>query len=134
VHPQHHDLSRAPIELQLRPARVPAFAAVLHLRGEHDMATAPAIAEALASVSGDLVVDLRECTFCDSSVVQALFEAGASRQRDGRRLELLVSPGSTAVARILEITGLAARVPTHADIDGINNAESMTAPVGSMRP
>jgi anti-anti-sigma factor len=107
---------------------------VLHLRGEHDMATAPAITSALASVAGDLVVDLTECSFCDSSVVQALLEAGASRQRDGRRLELLVPRSSTAVARILEITGLPARVPTHADIDGINAAESMTAPVGSMRP
>jgi anti-anti-sigma factor len=134
MHPEPHDPSRAPIELQLRPSRFPAFAAVLHLRGEHDMATAPAITEALESVFGDLVVDLTECSFCDSSVVQALFEAGASRLRDGRRLELLVPPSSTAVARILEITGLPAHVPTHADIDGIDNAESVTAPAGSMRP
>jgi anti-anti-sigma factor len=84
------------------------------------MATAPAIADALDSVCGDLVVDLSECSFCDSSVIQVLFEAGGSRRRDGRRLELLVPDSSTVVARVFEITGLGTLVSTHADLGGIN--------------
>ena len=97
------------------PARYTSFAAVVILRGEHDMASAPAIEDALASIFGDVRADFSECTFCDSSVVRVLFDAGSARRREGQRIELLVPESNASLARSLEITGLGSRVTIHTD-------------------
>jgi len=73
--------------------------------GELDMATAPRLREALEPIDGDVLVDLTDLTFLDSSGVGALV---AQRQRlaeHGSRLRLfgLQAP----VRRTLEILGLA---------------------------
>jgi anti-anti-sigma factor len=112
----------APIELLLRPASYPSFSAVVNLRGEHDMVSAPAIADALASICGDVLVNFSECTFCDSSVVRVLFDASRRRRLEGRRIELLVPPANAPVARIFEVTGLGSRITIHPDLDWIATA------------
>jgi anti-anti-sigma factor len=101
------------IEIETRPARYPTFDAVVTLRGEHDMASAAAIDDALGSVAGDVLVDFSECTFCDSSVVRVLFDARRSRQLGGQRIELLVPDGNAAIARIFQITGLGSQITIH---------------------
>jgi anti-anti-sigma factor len=119
-------LWRSVIDVELRPLRFPLFAAVVGLRGEHDMATASAIAAALDSIFGDVLVDFSECGFCDASVVRVLFESADARQREGQRLELLIPHCNTPVARIFEITGLSRRLTTHADVHRIS-AEPATS-------
>jgi anti-sigma B factor antagonist len=77
--------------------------------GELDQATLPELQRALDEVidagSDDLLIDLSDCSFIDSSGLAALVSA---RERiaaaDGRRFAICC--GSTQVQRLLEITGL----------------------------
>jgi anti-sigma B factor antagonist len=76
----------------------------LRVRGELDLASVERFQEAVSyAIDGgrpDLVVDLREVTFCDSSGLAAML---AARQRVGC---LMLRGTSPAVQRTLEATGL----------------------------
>ncbi len=78
---------------------------VVRLHGEHDVATAPALREAiaLAEAAGDeVVLDFRACTFIDSSVIAELLRA-----RRNRPVQLVLSEASDdAVRRTLELCGV----------------------------
>jgi anti-anti-sigma factor len=88
-------------------------AVVMAVAGEIDIATAPALAQALAELSatgasphdGPVIVDLSEVTFMDSTGVNSLVKA----KRDGIDVQLR-SPGPLA-ARVIELTGLDRVVP-----------------------
>lgn len=79
------------------------------VRGEVDMATAPALSEALDAAvrasSGPLVVDLSEVGFLDSSGVGLFLRARALLGREDRAL-LLVCPVGP-VRRTFEVAGVA---------------------------
>lgn len=81
---------------------------VLHLRGELDMATAPALARCLGRLGqadpDTVVVDVSHLDFCDSSGLDVLVAYNRDAQEHGARL-VLRSP-SDAVRRLLEITHL----------------------------
>jgi hypothetical protein len=68
---QNRDPTVAAIEVELWPARAPAFAAIIKLCGEHDVATSGDVREALASIHGHVLVDLSACSFVDSSAISA---------------------------------------------------------------
>jgi len=90
------------MELSRRPG---ALDVVLH--GELDVATAPRVDEALASLRDDereLRVDLRELTFLDSTGLRTLLRARSVAQERGGRLAVV--PGPSAVQRVFELTGL----------------------------
>lgn len=79
----------------------------LHLTGELDLAAAPGLESALDAVladSEDVVLDIAEVTFLDSSGLRVLVAAQNQSSEAGKTLTLL-NP-SAAVSRILEITGL----------------------------
>jgi anti-anti-sigma factor len=118
--------SEAAIEIERHPVEYPRFDAVVTLRGEHDVASEAAIDGALASVRGDVLVNLSECTFCDSSVVRVLFEADRRRRLEDQRLELLVPDARASIARIFEITRLGSRVTIHRDHESIAAATPTT--------
>ena len=97
---------------------------VVHVRGEHDIYTAPALRdrleEALTGGAKGMVVDLSAATFLDSSILGALLEA--RRQALERTLGYVVCLGETpepGVERILEITGL---VPVFPVVRSMNEA------------
>ena len=79
---------------------------MLSLAGELDLATAPALREALRGAVDRspkrLVVDLTEVTFVDSTVLGALVEA---RSALGGDAFALAAPG-LEVRRALEVSGL----------------------------
>ena len=78
----------------------------LTLRGELDLATAPALERALAKAAGDsapLVLDLRQLGFIDSSGLRVILSAASQAAEAGRRLILV--RGQNQVARVLDITG-----------------------------
>jgi anti-anti-sigma factor len=80
--------------------------AVLVVRGEIDLATAPMLDEAcdrLASVTDQLVLDLAGVTFMDASGLGTLVRA---LHRDQTK-RILVRDASDGVLRLLHITGLA---------------------------
>lgn len=94
------------IEVSFRPALLQAFAGVVTLRGEHDVATTSELDQVLASIEGDILVDLTACSFIDSSVIGVLIGAVRALARDGHRLELVIPEANTAVSRIADVVGL----------------------------
>jgi anti-anti-sigma factor len=77
------------------------------VRGEIDLATAPALNAALEDAeAGDalrIVLDLSVVSFIDSAGIAALMRADARSRRDGGRLRLATSP---AVDRVIDLCGL----------------------------
>jgi len=87
---------------------------LLRLRGEHDLATVDTLDAQLEAVflhGTDVVVDLSDAVFIDSSTVGAIFR-GLSTARDDERGALVVSapPGSFA-RRVFDQAGLSDAVP-----------------------
>jgi anti-anti-sigma factor len=73
--------------------------------GELDVATAPALARALADAEGEITVDLSATTFADPAVVHVLLAA-----RDRCHSMRVLRRGDSAVARLLALTGTEALV------------------------
>lgn len=88
-------------------SRVIAFA------GELDLANAgtaeSALESSLADASTSVIVDMRELEFIDSTGI-ALLVSALSRNEGGVRVSFIPSD-SPAVTRVLELTGLAERLP-----------------------
>jgi stage II sporulation protein AA (anti-sigma F factor antagonist) len=95
-----------------------AHTVVLSVGGELDMDTAELLgtrlAEQLRQGRRHLVLDLSALDFMDSSGLNVLIRV-VQRARDIGGDLYLAAPTS-AVRRILEITGLTATVPPHADV------------------
>jgi anti-anti-sigma factor len=87
--------------------RLPGIALV-KLHGEHDLSGKEALATVLATASDQLnvLVDLSECTFMDSSVIGVLILAGQDVTQRGGRLELVIPAEATTAHYVAKITGL----------------------------
>jgi anti-anti-sigma factor len=114
-HPPSQD-----VEVEIRPARAPQYAAIVILRGEHDLASTSALRAALSPLFGDVLIDLSECTFVDSSVIGALVAASQALQREGHALSLVVPPENVNVARTLEIVRIGDLLRIHPRIPGVD--------------
>jgi anti-sigma B factor antagonist len=88
---------------------------IVSLRGEHDLNSKQVLTEVLASASAgaDVLVDLSECTFMDSTVIGVLVLAFRAQSERGRRLELAIPPAAHAVQRVATIAGLTTFLPIH---------------------
>ena len=98
--------------------------------GDIDLVTAPELETELldAAHSGarQVVVDLTEATFFDSSGVHALMRAGERLHSTG--LQFAIVCGNHVIKRILEITGVDQIFPVHATI------ENAIGPIGAPEP
>jgi anti-anti-sigma factor len=112
------ELRRPEIEVILRPDGLPSYEALIVLRGEHDLGTAEAIKESLAPLFGDVLVDLGDCDFIDSTVIGALIVKAKELEREGYRLECVVPPEQTTIARVLDIVQMRALVTIHQRVPG----------------
>jgi len=89
--------------------------AIVALEGEHELFSAAKLQRQLDALVGeglDIVLDLSEATFVDSSVVSVLLSA-RNRARELGTGFAIVMDDSTAepVQRLFEITGLASLLP-----------------------
>ncbi|MGH9068900.1 MAG: STAS domain-containing protein [Acidimicrobiales bacterium] len=87
-------------------------AAVLTVRGDLDVVTAPALTDAIAAVDPSIkrvVVDMSLVDGLDSTGVHALFRAHTRLTIAGR--ELVVQAPAPAIRQLLEVTGVARFVP-----------------------
>ena len=118
-----HRATSAAIEV----AFIPPGIALVKLRGEQDISGKPRLREALATASAQLnvLVDLSECTFMDSSAISALFRARQLLSTRGGQLELVIPQEASTVQRIAKITALAAILPIH---------DSQSAALASFQP
>jgi len=76
---------------------------VATVRGELDIATAPALATALQGVAGRIVVDLTDTSFLDSTGLRTLTTIAKS---DDSKLALVCPADNRAVLLVLELSGL----------------------------
>jgi anti-anti-sigma factor len=81
--------------------------------GELDIATTPELEQALADATADgvvdIVLDLRELTFMDSTGLRALAQANSRAGESGIALSIVRGPRQ--IERVLEISGLGAMLP-----------------------
>ncbi|MGC1165969.1 MAG: STAS domain-containing protein [Solirubrobacterales bacterium] len=86
---------------------------MIQLRGELDLANASTLEatleEALGDGDGHVIVDMTELAFIDSTGI-ALLVTAINRDGDGSRLRF-VNSETAAVTKVLEMTGVAARLP-----------------------
>jgi anti-anti-sigma factor len=116
------DHPRSDIEVEVRPARAPQYAAVVSLHGEHDLATSGALRDALRPLFGDVLVDLSDCSFIDSTVIGSLISSAQELEREGHNLSLVVPPENTNVARTLEIVRIGELIRVFPQVPGWNGA------------
>jgi anti-sigma B factor antagonist len=90
-------------------------ASVVTLRGEHDLSSRPDLALALADAGEhrNVLVDLSESTFIDSSIISALLLASKRLQERDGALELVIPPAARAMRRVMEVTGVQEVLPSH---------------------
>ena len=82
-------------------------------RGELDIATAPQLEDAVSAATSEpvaeLVLDLRELTFMDSTGLRVLAQANMKAEQAGTALSIW--RGSHQIERVLEISGLGPLLP-----------------------
>jgi anti-anti-sigma factor len=82
------------------------------VRGELDLATSPELEDQLRRIwdtgSEQLVIDLRELEFMDSTGLSIIVKAHQRLSDEGRRLSLV--RGSQQVQRLLDLTGVSERL------------------------
>jgi len=91
-------------------------AAVVTLGGDHDVSSRNAVADAfrVAGSGRDLLVDLTDCTFIDSTIVKLLLQTMRALEEDDARLEIVIDADPRGhVARVAELMGIADVIPTH---------------------
>lgn len=86
---------------------------VITLTGELDLAGVDRVTQELlqaeATDVSEVVLDLEELTFIDSSGIAVILAADARSRADGERLRL--NGGSAHVRRVFELSGLTDRLP-----------------------
>ena len=89
-----------------------AHLVVVRLTGELDLDTAPELDQRLQEVAAgghtNVLIDLSEVEFMDSTGLRSIVRAQYSADSDGRRLTL--RRGSPQVQRLFELTGLLDRL------------------------
>ena len=111
------DFGGATVEVLARPASAPGYAAIVRVGGQHDIASIPRIRETLESIHGNVLVDLSDCTFLDSSVIHTLIDDACERRREWESLELIVPVANASVLRTLRISGLRELLVVHESTD-----------------
>jgi anti-anti-sigma factor len=101
--PEEGSLSEPTVHVELGPTREREFAAIVSLRGEHDLATASLVSDAIGAIDGNVLVDLSECTFLDSTVIGVLFARNQELEQAGHFLEVVAPRENTRISRTLEL-------------------------------
>ena len=98
--------------------------ALVSVRGEHDLSTTAELTQALehAARHSNVLVDLSDCSFMDSSVIQALVKTALALQARGEQLALVIPPEQRVVARVAHMTRLSEILPIYpSHDDGLAN-------------
>jgi len=96
---------------------------IVSVRADVDLGTVDALSQALEQAtreSGQVIIDMTDVTFLDSTGVRVLVEAYRSAQRNGGAL--YVRGARHWVARVLEVTGVA-RLLTMPDADAVDASQ-----------
>src|SRR5579871_5112618 len=107
-------------------------AIVYRLRGSLDFATSPSLRAALIEAADegkhDIVVDLSQLEFLDSSGLGAIIGAHRRALEQGGCVRLIVSEGP--IQRLLTITGLMSILSVYASLDAaLNDRDRLVASI-----
>ena len=103
---------------ELAIERTDSGVAVLTISGEHDLSTAPILRRRLGGLLDEgtaVVVDLSPATFVDSSILGVILDGRRRAATAGIGFAIVHANGADAVDRVLEVTGLRAELPVHAN-------------------
>ena len=103
---------------ELAIERTDSGVAVLTISGEHDLSTAPILRRRLEGLLDEgtaVVVDLSPATFVDSSILGVILDGRRRAATAGIGFAIVHANGADAVDRVLEVTGLRAELPVHAN-------------------
>jgi anti-anti-sigma factor len=103
--------SKPEVDLEI----LPAWGAVVALRGEHDLSTDAELGRAFARAlqHARVLVDLSECEFIDSTIIKTLIAAHTQQLGSGGRLELVIPPEARQVERLAHLVRLDHFMPIH---------------------
>jgi anti-anti-sigma factor len=89
--------------------------AIVRMRGEHDLSTAPRLTQALEQVAAhsNVIVDLSECDFIDSTVIARLLSTANDVRAEDEQLVVVIPPESKTVARVAHLIQLSELIPVH---------------------
>jgi len=107
-------------------------AMIFRLRGSLDLATAPSLRAALIEAANegkhDIIVDLSQLEFLDSTGLGAIIGAHRRALENGGRVRLIVSDGP--IQRLLTITGLMRTLAVYASLDAaLNDRDRLVASI-----
>lgn len=88
---------------------------IVRVLGELDIATAPQLADALAGAGADVVVELTEATFMDSTGLRTMVLGS----RDADRFTVVCPPENDLVLRVLTFAGFELAVPVVPSLDQV---------------
>jgi anti-sigma B factor antagonist len=125
--PEEGSFSEPTVHVELGPKREREFAAIVSLRGEHDLATAPEVSNAIGAIDGNVLVDLSQCTFIDSTVIAVLFARNQKLEGSGRYLEIVAPRENTRIARTLELVRMRDVIVVHEARPGLDLEDSAGA-------
>jgi anti-anti-sigma regulatory factor len=107
---------------QLRVRRIDGEAWLVEISGEHDMTTAPLLAEQFDSLLEQdslVIADVSQTTFLDSEVVR-VFETATQRAAEtpGVRFALVIDVENSNARRVLDLLRpLTGDIPTYSSVD-----------------
>jgi len=105
--------------LQLTQRQLPDGATEIEVDGELDLSVADRLQEALDEAApGSTLIDLRYCTFIDSTGIAVILRAHRQREEEGGRV--VVHSLSSSVLRIFTVTGLIGNGLVFVDRDEAN--------------
>jgi anti-sigma B factor antagonist len=103
---------------ELAIERTDSGVSLLTISGEHDLSTAPILRRRLEGLLDEgtaVVVDLSPATFVDSSILGVILDGRRRAATAGIGFAIVHANGADAVDRVLEVTGLRAELPVHAN-------------------
>ena len=107
-------------------------AMIYRLRGSLDLATAPSLRAALIEAANegkhDIIVDLSQLEFLDSTGLGAIIGAHRRALENGGRVRLIVNDGP--ISRLLTITGLMRTLAVYGSQDAaLNDRDRLVASI-----
>jgi hypothetical protein len=102
----------------VRPLRGRSF--VVELHGDHDLSTKSRVRDALGGLDAAerIIIDLRCCTFVDSTVIAAILTScSANPPGEHQRISLVTPPDTSYVNRALAVIGVRELVAVHDSLD-----------------
>jgi anti-anti-sigma factor len=88
---------------------------VVAVHGEYDLSNATQLDDAISGVfaaGSRMVIDLSDASFIDSTILTGLLEAREKANQQSADDLVIVAPIGTMPRRVLDLTGVAAAVPT----------------------